>query len=645
MKLKAKILAGHSVSLVFVVLVGLWGIVNLWRLGQASDAILTENYRSIRAAEGMLDSLERQDSATLLLLLEDEQTGVRLFQDNEIEFLQWLGRAKDNVTINGEAEVLTEIETNYRDYLLQVDQLRQGDIDTAAFEVYQGEVEPEFQAVRQAAVELRDLNQQRMEEASDTAQTASQRAIASMVGAGGSAAVLGLVLSFILSKALTRPLEQMAQATEQLAKGDYDLQLIVNSRDELGQLAQGFMVMSRKLKSFHELNVGRIVAAKHRSEAIIDSLTDGLMLVDSEYRILSINPMAARLFDTTPGTAIGRHCVEIINADYQHHPSRPARSPLVGYRELYEHIQATATGTVTEENRQSEPDSDNLLTLAADPPQYYRYTTTPVKTEQGQRLGVVVLLQDITTLKKLDQLKSQFVATASHELRTPLTGMAMSINLLMESAQQKLSANEQELLSVAQEDIDRLQRLVNDLLDLAKIESGRIEMEPVPTQPIKLAEKMASLMKVQVQEAAIDLRLSVPSDLPLVLADPGKITWVLTNLLANALRYAKTTIAIAAEPSGEFVEWSIVDDGPGIDKVHQAKIFDKFVQVETEQDAGGSGLGLAICKEVVRAHSGTIWVESTPGQGCTFRFTLPTQSVPDSVATSVSLPTGIAHAE
>lgn len=149
-----------------------------------------------------------------------------------------------------------------------------------------------------------------------------------------------------------------------------------------------------------------------------------------------------------------------------------------------------------------------------------------------------MLLQNITALKKIDQLKSQFVMTASHELRTPLTGMAMSIGLLMETAQQKLSEQEQELLAVAQEDIERLQSLVNDLLDLSKIESGRIEMEQIPTEPIRLGQKVASMLQVQAEEADTEIRLSIPADLPPVIADPNKMTWVLTNLVANALRYA-----------------------------------------------------------------------------------------------------------
>ena len=633
MKLKTKILASYGVGLTLIVLVGLWGLVNLWRLGRAGDAILRENYRSIRAAEGMLDALERQDSATLLLLLEDEQEGTRLFQDNEIEFLQWLARAKDNVTIDGEAELLEALETRYRDYLLDVTQL-QGQLNDAAppFGFYQAEVQPEFQAVRQASVDLRNLNQQTMEAASESAQRTSQRAIASMVAAGSSAAALGLALSLVLAKALTRPVEQMAQATEQLTHGDYDVKLDVTSRDELGQLAQNFTVMSRKLKAFHELNVGKLVAEKRRSEAIIDSLTDGLVLVDGDFHILAINPTAARLFKTTPGAAVGQHCLEVMDN-----------------RKLYGQIQAIATEATTPDDVE-EPDCDNLLTVEGDPPQYYRYDITPVKTERGKLLGVVVLLQNITTLKEMDQLKSQFVATASHELRTPLTGMAMSINLLMESAQQKLSESEQELLSVAQEDIERLQGLVNDLLDLSKIESGRIEMERIPTEPVWLAEKVASMLSVQAQDADLDLRVQVSPELPPVLADPNKIVWVLTNLVANALRYADTTISISAEvrgnkPQGRQMQWAVTDDGPGIDVAHQAKIFDKFVQVETAQDAGGSGLGLAICKEVVRAHGGNIWLESTPGEGCTFLFTLPVASESQPAQpTSQSASTGAIHA-
>jgi len=201
----------------------------------------------------------------------------------------------------------------------------------------------------------------------------------------------------------------------------------------------------------------------------------------------------------------------------------------------------------------------------------------------------------------------------------------MSIDLLLESGTNKLDEKEQGLLSAAHEDLQRLKVFVNNLLDLSKIEAGRMEME-FSTIPVRLLfEKAVAVFKTQAEEKAVSLSYHVPEELPNVKADDNKITWVLTNLISNALRYthSKGNIRLSAESFGPYVQISVSDDGPGIPYEYQSKIFDKFVQIKSDKVLGGSGLGLAICKEMVRAHGGTIWVDSVPGEGSVFTFTLP----------------------
>lgn len=627
MKLRTKILAGYGVALILVLLVCGWGVVNLHRLGRASEAILRENYRSILAAKNMLDSLERQDSATLLVLLGDEEKGTEQFRANEVVFLQWLGRANDNITIPGEKALLLTLEDNYEDYLLMFSQLprRQPMQTSLSKNYYYQRVLPSFELVRQTCIELRELNQQTMLDASEKAQALSHQAIWSMIAAGGAAAGLGLTFSLLLSMRLVRPLREMTRATGRIAEGDYDVAIAATSEDELGLLAQGITRMSQNLKVFHELNVGQVIAEKQRNEAIIRSISDGLVVVDSsfgaapleltdaakgkdaEFKIIAINPTAAAILNTCPERARGSHFLDVIN-----------------HQELYEYIKTTAqTGKppqLSEYQSILSKETEN-----EDRAQYYNFAITPVTTEEGTMLGVVLLLQDVTKLKELDRLKSEFVATASHELRTPLTGMAMSLNLLLETTQQKLSERELELLACAAEEVERLRALVNELLDLSKIESGRVEMEFVSVGVGRLIEKAVSRLNVLAQEKQIELTQQVPTGIKSVRADPSKITWVLTNLIANALRYTEAGghIWVAAQHRGDWVYLSVSDDGPGIPWEYQAKIFDKFVQVKTDKDVGGSGLGLAICKEIVKAHGGTIWVDSIPGKGSTFTFTLP----------------------
>ncbi|MEL6553305.1 MAG: ATP-binding protein [Cyanobacteria bacterium J06621_11] len=618
MKLQAKILSGYAASLTLVVLVGLWGVVNLRQLGQASDNILQENYRSIRAADGMIDALERQDSATLILLFNDTASGRDLFRENEILFLQRLGRAKDNVTLNDESETLEALELAYSDYLANVDELAlltdfATDSASRDVAVYETQLRPAFQAVRESATKLRDLNQSAMSLASEQASMTSRNAIISVAIAGFAASLVGLVISWILSRNLVRPVKAMYSATGQIADGNYDIQLDVQTSDELGQLAKEINVMSQRLQSFKALNLNKIVAEKQRSEAIIHSLSDGIVVVDDQLHVVAINPVAAAIFNTKSSLALGQHCLEIIEN-----------------QALYDQIQSAlcsdGRSKDLSETLSQGADVCSELVVEDNTTEHYQYLTTPVTTAENQRLGVVLLLQNVTNLKQLDQLKSEFVMTASHELRTPLTGMAMSIDLLKETAQKKLSDVEQELLSTAQGDVQRLRDLVNDLLDLSKIESGQIELDVATVDPKEIVEKAVDLLKVQSDQQAIQVNSEVASNLPNVRADPNKMTWVLTNLIANALRYANRTINIIANPHGSWIFIAVVDDGPGIDPAYQSKIFDKFVQVKTEKDVGGTGLGLAICKEMIKAHGGSIWVESTPGEGCKFAFTLPTVS-------------------
>ena len=601
MNLKSKILLGYGLSLALIVLVGGWGITNLRRLGKASDAILKENYNSILAADNTIEALERQDSAILLFLLEDRDRGSQQFRQNQIEFLKWLGRAEGNVTIPGEAEIIIGIEDSYQDYLTAFFQLQQENNPTT--EEYYETIVPIFDRIRDRSAQLRNVNQSAMEAASVNAQQISNQAIWSMAIAGATAAGIGLGFSLLLTRRIVRPLTQMTTATAKIASGEYDIALQLKSKDELGMLAREITTMSQKLKAFRDLNVGKVIVEKQRSDAIVQSIADGIIVVDSELKIIAINPIAANVANVTSMLATNNHFLDVFSD-----------------RALYQHLKHTA------ETGKSPDLEDDILTVEKNQhTEYYKFAITPVVTEAEEVVGAILLLQDVTKLKELDNLKSEFVATASHELRTPLTGMAMSLNLLAEIAEDKFSESESELLDTAVEDVERLRSLVNDLLDLSKIESGKLNLDFVDVRVNFLLDKAVSALNFQAEQNQITLSKQPLSEDIKIKADANKIIWVLTNLIANALRYSDSggEVKIGATSRNSWVEIYVADRGAGIPIEYQGKIFDKFVQVETEKDVGGSGLGLAICKEMVQAHGGRIWVDSTVGEGSTFTFTVP----------------------
>ena len=612
MKLKSKILLGYGLSLGLILLVGGWGISSLRRLGRASDAILRENYNSIVAAENTIEALERQDSAILLFLLENRDRGSQQFQNNQIEFLKWLGRAEGNITIPGEAEIVASIESAYQDYLNAFDLMQRE--DDATTEEYYQTIVPIFEQIRDRSNRLRNINQQAMEAASVNAQQIANRAVWSMAIAGATAAGIGLGFSLLLTRRIVRPLSDMTTATEKIASGEYDIALQVKSEDELGILAREITTMSQKLKAFRDLNIGKVIVEKQRSDAIVQSIADGIIVVDSELKIIAINPIAADIANVKSMLATNNHFLDVFSG------SAAEAKP---HRTLYKHLRYTA------ETGKPPQLEDDILTVERDKhTQYYKFAITPVVTETEATVGAILLLQDVTKLKELDNLKSEFVATASHELRTPLTGMSMSLNLLAETTEGKLSESESELIEAAVEDVERLRGLVNDLLDLSKIESGKLNLDFVDVKVNFLLDKAVSALNIQAEQNQVSLIEQPLSEDITIKADANKIIWVLTNLIANALRYSDpgSDLKIGATLRNSWVEIYVADRGAGIPLEYQSKIFDKFVQVETEKDVGGSGLGLAIWKEMVQAHGGRIWVDSTVGQGSTFTFTVPTSS-------------------
>lgn len=605
--LRKKIFIGYGITLILMVFVLVWAFIHLWDLGQASEAILRENYRSILAADNMVYAIERQDSAILLMFAGYQEQGWSQFRENEGSFFQWLARAKDNITLEGENQVVHRIETEYSNYLNRVSELRPLSAGrprkTAAF--YQQTILPSFLSVRDTCIRLREINQENMFKVSDRARSIAKRAIWSMALIGIAAVGIGIGFSLLLSNLLTRPVRRMVEATQKISEGNYDIALSADSSDELGTLTDEFNSMAQKLKAFHDLNIEQIMTEKRKSEAVIRSIDDGIILVDVEFRITAMNPMARRILDIPQDAPQNRHFLEVIKSE-----------------ELFSYIEQSMESGKPPDLEEKQ----NVFTVEREGTRrHYQFSITPVCGKKALLIGVVLLLRDVTRLTELDRLKSEFVMTASHELRTPLTSIGMSIDLLLESAIKKLNEKEQQLLLAAHEDVQRLKVFVSNLLDLSKIEAGKMEME-FSSIPVRLLfEKGVTVFKRQAEEKGVALLFDAPDGLPNVKADDQKMTWVLTNLISNALRYtpAGGHVKLFAESLGPYVHLSVRDDGSGIPYEYQSKIFDKFVQVKSDKALGGSGLGLAICKEVVRAHGGTIWVDSVPGAGSTFTFTLP----------------------
>jgi signal transduction histidine kinase len=254
----------------------------------------------------------------------------------------------------------------------------------------------------------------------------------------------------------------------------------------------------------------------------------------------------------------------------------------------------------------------------------FRQRTTPMRDAEGRLVGSVMLLEDITHLREIDRLKSEFVAGASHELRTPLTSLEMGVHLLLEGAVGELSARQRDVLELCRDDTRRLDTLVKDLLDLSRIESGMAAPQLESVRPSELIAGAVDPLRRLADAKGLTLQVSAPVDLPDIAADRGQVERVITNLVTNAIRATGRhgEIEIAAAFRDHHVAFSVRDTGRGIPHDYLARIFEPFVQAP-DAPAGGAGLGLSISRRIVESHGGQITVRSEPGAGTTFTFTVP----------------------
>lgn len=599
--IRNKVFFSFLIVLLLVTAVFITSYRSISKLGIASDNILKMNYNSIIAAIQMLDAIETIESNSSAYAVTLDSDKLNEIVQKQHQFSQWIGRAKDNITEAGEKNTLSELDSLYTQYSLYVNRQLSG-MEFAGKDTVRSEIRDR---VKNKCYELLSLNQKAMFAKSTAAQKIAKQGIASLLMIVTAVFSLGLILSYGLSYRIVKPIYQLLTATQKIADGDYTGSIHSDLEDELGELTNKFNDMTDKLKAYNDVNLRTILEEQQKIKAIFTSINDGLIFIGTDYVIMEANEKAFEILNCTGDKLLGHHFLEVVHEDKLFH-------------DLKHCIETNSAPEF--------PDMDNLITtLHKDRKSFYQYFFNPIKDREGLLLGAMFLIRDVTNIKELDQLKSKFFMIVSHELKTPLTSLSMSVDLIRESLGDQLNAANLELIDAAKEDINRLKALIHDLLDLSKIEAGKIELEFHPVQTEETIRLILNHFKSQVQERKITLEYNNTGPVPKVFADEEKLILVFNNLISNALRYVNDmgNIIIGAEPSGKFATFSVTDDGAGIPLAFQNRMFDRFVQLKGQNNAKGTGLGLTICREIVRAHGGTIWVESEPGKGSAFFFTIP----------------------
>jgi PAS domain S-box-containing protein len=373
-------------------------------------------------------------------------------------------------------------------------------------------------------------------------------------------------------------------------------------KEELGDLTEDVNEMAERL---HEsrLQLARQMGAlnyeKNRLETILASMGEGVVVTDRDHKILLVNTAAEAMLDMRLQEAIGLDGDLIL-------PVKKA--------ELEQILQA-ASGA-----KPSPP----LIKTYRD--KVLSILISQIRDESGQPFGVVSLLRDITEQAAIEAMKTEFISVVSHELRTPLTPIKGYIDLILEGDAGELTEEQKNYLEIVETNTDRLVALVNDLLDISRIEAGKIDLEVKPVSMEEVIRDVLVVHRKQIESRGLSLTVSLPPQLPWVKADKARITQVVNNLISNAYKYTFSGgITVSAVPDGEFLEVTVRDTGVGISKEDQKKLFTRFFRVKNPatRETSGSGLGLAITKSIVEKHEGEIWVESWPGKGSAFHFTLP----------------------
>ncbi len=406
---------------------------------------------------------------------------------------------------------------------------------------------------------------------------------------------LSLLFTFLISLIVSKPLTEMAGIAKAMAKGDFSRKPSICSTDEIGDLAMALSYMSDEIKG----NIDRIKQEGVKLDAVLSSMFEGIMVVDEKGSILLMNPSLRKLFfvDSAPETKT---------------PIEAIRNPQI--QDIVDKILKEQQHLISEEITVSQTEEKTL-----------KINAVPIIRNDILE-GVVLVFHDITELRKLERVRQDFVANVSHELRTPIASIKGYSETLLEGAIDDKD-NVREFISIIYQDSNRLANLIDDLLDLSKIESGKMKMIFVPLDVKPILDRCLGVLDKSIKNKQLSVSLSIPDGIPKVLADDKRLSQVFLNLLDNAVKYTSDggSIKVNISLSDKFVQVDVSDTGMGIPEQDLPRIFERFYRVDKarSRELGGTGLGLSIVKHIVLAHSGQVWVKSELGQGSTFSFTIP----------------------
>ena len=612
-KLKTKILLGLVFLLIVIFLLSTTGIFSIYYLSEDSKAIIKDNYASVEHSTHMLDAIENIFTLQLSRLenANKDNTLVKTINDSlqnkKEEFLKYLGYQKNNITESGEDKIVSNVIDSYSRFINVTDSINYQADNFNTYDV--DKLKSSYIIATSSIEEIYKLNMTAIYNKNTVANKTADNVSLYMAIAATSSILITIVFIFYFPSYITTPITELTKKIKDISNKKYDQRIDIQTNDELNTLADAFNMMAIKLQEYQAQQFDELLLEKRRMETLLANLQDGTLLLDNTFNILHANHKFCELSGLSITELLGRKITDLkknnqfltqINSldikNILHSKNKKAKpfSLLINNRTEYFQMLLLDISKV------------NRLDTYAEPS------------------GYIILIQNITKYEERDLAKTNLIATISHELKTPLSSINLSIKLLEDHRVGQLNKEQKELTESIKIQSNRILNLINEVLDFTQAETGHIKLKIRPCEVSDIVELGTFAILMLINEKEINLNISIPDDISKVKCDLEKTAWVIVNLLNNAVRYSsqKGKVNISAKSESKFVTISIKDEGPGVSVEEQSRIFEKYVKSKSES-AQGTGLGLAIAKEFVEVQGGMIGVESTPGKGSTFYFTLP----------------------
>ena len=560
LRLKTKLSLGLGFLFMVILAFGILSIYYINRLGNDAEKVLKNNHESLVFGNNIVKALES---------VKADPSSIKSLEMN-------LEKQESNITEPGEKEATAELRKNF-------EELKADPADSS-----------NYREIRQAVQHINDLNQEAILRKNSVAQRTAEDAKLWLTIIFTALVLIAFSFIYNFPGIISGPISTLSEGISAIANKDYQKRIRLDQNDEFGDLANAFNVMAEKLDEYEHSNIAQIKFEKSRIEAIINQMRDGIIGLDEKKNILFLNAVSQKLLGLKESDIVGQYAADVA-----------IKNDLM--RTLLQ-----------EENNKTE------LKIYADNKESYFNKEVIHVTNNDQVIGQVIVLRNITIFREFNEAKTNFIATISHELKTPISSIKMSAQLLEDERIGKLSNEQKELIGSIHDDANRLLKITGELLNMAQVETGNIQLKRQATEPAKIIDEALEAVQVLAEQKHISFQKNSGAHLPSVNADSEKTAWVLINFLTNAIKYSPddSIIDIGAFAKENMVEFYVRDNGAGIDEKYLPRIFDRYYKVPGTLDRDGTGLGLAISKEFIEAQGGTIWAESRIGEGSRFAFAL-----------------------